>query len=59
MTASCTDGRAVLLGWTPAQGYAVDEVERHDAKVRFEGREGRVEVRLRCVGGEILAEVRQ
>ncbi|GGJ88447.1 hypothetical protein GCM10010123_17540 [Pilimelia anulata] len=58
VTAACAGGRPVLLGWTPAQGWAVDEVERHDAKVRFEGPGGRSEIRVRCAGGEVRAEIR-
>ncbi|GGK21879.1 hypothetical protein GCM10010124_12960 [Pilimelia terevasa] len=58
VTGACAGGRAVLVSWTPAQGYAVDEVERDEAKVRFEGPGGRSEVRLRCVGGVIRPELR-
>ncbi|HEX5742045.1 MAG TPA: hypothetical protein VFY17_10920 [Pilimelia sp.] len=59
VTASCPGGRPTLLTWTPAQGYAVDEVERADAKVRFDGPGGRAEVRIRCAGEQVRPEVRQ
>jgi hypothetical protein len=62
VTAGCTPAGAVLISWTPAQGYSV---ERHDAgpgehaEVRFraDGRShsghgnGDVRVRIQCVQG--------
>lgn len=59
VTASCAGGEPTLLSWTPAQGYAVDEVEREDAKVRFDGPGGRSEVRIRCAGDQVRPEIRQ
>ena len=65
--AGCTPAGAVLISWTPAQGYSV---ERHDsgpgeyAEVRFRADghgnsgsgNGEVRVRVRCVQGEPTAE---
>jgi hypothetical protein len=64
--AGCTPTGAVLLSWTPAQGYAVDRADPGPgeyAEVRFaSGRggsgegHGEVRVRVRCVAGVPVAE---
>ncbi|MEV4628410.1 septum formation initiator [Micromonospora sp. NPDC049523] len=57
------DGRTVsLVSWTPAQGYAVKQVDPGPddrAEVTFEGRAGRVEVRVSCPDGRPSASVKQ
>ncbi|WP_329102391.1 septum formation initiator [Micromonospora sp. NBC_01699] len=57
------DGRTVsLVLWTPAQGYAVKQVDPGPddrAEVTFEGRAGRVEVRVSCPAGRPDASVRE
>jgi serine/threonine-protein kinase len=53
--ASCAGGEVTLRSWSPAQGYAVDDVDpgpRHDAKVKFRPADGDdVEVRIVCSAG--------
>jgi hypothetical protein len=66
--AECTPAGAVLVSWTPAQGYAVERVERGPGEygeIRFSsGRgssgkgNGEIRVRVRCVGGVPVAEWR-
>ncbi len=49
--ASCAAGTVRLLAWSPAPGYAVDEVEAGpaaEAEVRFTGGGNRVQVAVTC-----------
>ena len=49
--ASCAAGTVRLLAWSPAPGYAVDEVEpgpAAEAEVRFTGGGTRVQVSVTC-----------
>lgn len=51
VVASCTAGTVRLLAWSPAPGYAVDEVEpgpAAEAEVRFAGGGTRVQVSVTC-----------
>ena len=54
-------GRAVVvISWTPAQGYRVDDVDleaRSDVDVRFEGEETDVKVKIRCADDRPVAEI--
>ncbi len=48
-----------LVSWSPAQGFAVDQVDpgpTDHASVRFEGGETRVDVDVRCNGNTPVAE---
>jgi hypothetical protein len=67
--AGCTPAGAVLISWTPAQGYSIERADPGPggeyAEVRFRsggGRSGKgngeVRVRVRCVGGVPVAEWR-
>lgn len=56
----CADGLATLVSWSPAQGFAVDQVDpgpTDHADVRFEGGETRVDVDVRCNGDTPDVEV--
>lgn len=59
--ARCTaEGLVEVLSATPKQGYQVesdDEVEDHPS-VKFSAGEDEIEVRLRCAGGTVSAEVK-
>ena len=65
--AGCTPAGAVLISWTPAQGYSIERADpgpgSEYAEVRFRsggGRSGKgngeVRVRVRCMGGVPVAE---
>jgi hypothetical protein len=66
--AGCTPAGAVLVSWTPAQGYSIERADAGPAEyaeVRFRsgrGNSGRgngeVRVRIRCVSGVPTAEWR-
>ncbi|GLW99246.1 hypothetical protein [Microtetraspora sp. NBRC 16547] len=52
--ASCDGGLASLLSWSPAQGYAADDVDRgpdREVKVEFESEADKVTVKITCSGG--------
>jgi hypothetical protein len=59
--ARCAPGGVEVVGYTPAQGYQVDSenegIDDHP-HVRFRAGKAEVEVRLRCVGGQIQPEIR-
>ncbi|MET9067970.1 hypothetical protein [Streptosporangium sandarakinum] len=61
VTAACDAGRALLLSWTPAPGYGVDDVERGPARtasVVFESDDRKTTVSLTCRSGTPVATVR-
>ncbi|WP_326824860.1 hypothetical protein [Streptosporangium sp. NBC_01756] len=61
VTAACDTGRALLLSWTPAPGYGVDEVERGPAptaSVVFESDDRKTTIKLTCPSGAPVATVR-
>ncbi|GII01488.1 hypothetical protein [Planobispora takensis] len=61
VAAACDAGRALLLSWTPAQGYGVEEVERGPAatvSVVFESDDRSAAVQVTCPSGTPVAEVR-
>lgn len=54
VVARCDGGLAVLRSWSPAQGYAVDDVDRgpaETASLEFESDTGKVKVRITCRSG--------
>jgi hypothetical protein len=57
VVASCSAGQAYLRSWSPAAGYAVDEVHRgpaSTAEIKFRatgGREDEVKMDVTCRGG--------
>lgn len=58
--AECAGREVVVISWTPAQGYRVDDVDleaRSDVEVRFEGEDTEVKVKIRCAGGRPVAEI--
>jgi hypothetical protein len=58
--AQCRSGDAYLVYWSPAPGYRVRDVERgprDDARVRFEGADHDVEMRVTCAGGQPQAAI--
>lgn len=61
VVARCTDGVPAVVSATPAQGFRVDAEEsgEHPDRVRFDGDEREVEVRLSCRDGRPVAEVRE
>lgn len=61
LVAACEADRAVLLSWSPAQGYGVDEVERGPApiaSVEFESDDRRSVVEVTCPYGTPSATIR-
>jgi hypothetical protein len=59
--ARCVPGGVEVVGTSPAQGYGVDSADEgvdDHPHVRFRSGDREVEVRLRCVGGEIQPEIR-
>jgi hypothetical protein len=60
--AECTGRDVVVVSWTPAQGYRVDDVDleaRRDVEVRFEGEDAEVRVKIRCADGWPVAEIEE
>jgi hypothetical protein len=60
--AECTGREVVIVSWTPAQGFRVDDVDveaRHDVEVRFEGEDTEVRVMIRCADGRPVAEIEE
>jgi hypothetical protein len=58
--AQCQGANAYLVYWSPAPGYHVRDVNRgprDEARVRFEGGEREVEMRITCAGGQPRAAV--
>ncbi|HET6685760.1 MAG TPA: hypothetical protein VFH02_04450 [Jiangellaceae bacterium] len=58
--AECAGREVVVISWTPAQGYRVDDVDleaRSDVDVRFEGEETDVKVKIRCADDRPVAEI--
>ncbi len=61
VTAACDADRVLLLSWTPAPGYGVDEVERGPAataSVVFESDDRTATVTLTCRAGTPTAAIR-
>jgi hypothetical protein len=59
--ARCTGGQAYLLSWSPRPGYRVDRAKQgpdDEVEVRFEGDEGRSELKISCRNGTPVAEIR-
>ncbi|MET1074007.1 MAG: hypothetical protein ABWY11_15280 [Umezawaea sp.] len=57
--ARCSGAGVEIVSANPGQGYqASTEAEADHPRVRFTGGRGRVEVRLRCVGGRIQPEIK-
>jgi hypothetical protein len=59
--AACPDGLAFLVSWTPSQGYGVKDARRGpggEVRVRFEGSDGRSEIRISCSQGIPVADIR-
>lgn len=59
--ASCPGGLAYLVSWSPTQGYGVERARQGPAdevEVRFEGSEGRSEIKVRCSGGVPVARTK-
>ncbi|BCL14555.1 septum formation initiator [Micromonospora sagamiensis] len=57
--AECGPDGVRLVSWAPAQDYRVGEADRgpdDDVEVSFVGPSGEHELKLRCVGGEPVAE---
>ncbi|MFC7343496.1 hypothetical protein [Saccharopolyspora griseoalba] len=53
-------GRAVLLSWSPAQGFRVDDVDdvpESEAELTFESRDATVDVSVSCTDGNPVAKV--
>lgn len=55
----CVDGRAQVVAATPAQGFRVDDPGEKPDEVTFESETLDVEVRLGCVDGAPVAQVRE
>ena len=58
--ARCSGGLALLVSWSPRPGYQVDRVKQgpdHEVEVRFEGDEGRSELKISCGAGKPVAAV--
>ncbi|MFC6082414.1 hypothetical protein [Sphaerisporangium aureirubrum] len=54
IVATCKDGVPSLVAWSPAQGYAIDDVEHepgHPATVKFESENNKVTAKVTCVRG--------
>ncbi|ACZ88205.1 hypothetical protein [Streptosporangium roseum] len=61
VTAACDSGQVLLLSWSPAPGYGVDEVERgpaSTASVVFESDDRKAAISLTCTSGKPAATVR-
>ncbi|MEV4618176.1 septum formation initiator [Asanoa sp. NPDC049573] len=53
--ALCVDGVATIKSYSPALGYAVDDLEQgagREAELKFRGPRGRFEIKIRCDGDE-------
>ncbi|MER5185499.1 hypothetical protein ABT009_45775 [Streptomyces sp. NPDC002896] len=60
--AECNGSTVRLLSWAPAQGFGVKRADRgpdEHAEVIFEGAGGKVEMRVRCTGGQPTASWKQ
>ncbi|MGV9779021.1 hypothetical protein [Streptosporangium sp. NPDC003464] len=61
VTGACDAGQALLLSWSPAPGYGVDEVERGPAaavSVVFESDDRKTAISLTCPSGKPSTTVR-
>ncbi|NMO54008.1 hypothetical protein HH310_22850 [Actinoplanes sp. TBRC 11911] len=59
--ARCTGTEAYLVSWSPRPGYSVERAEQgpdHEVEVRFEGDEGRSELKISCSNGTPVAETK-
>jgi hypothetical protein len=57
--AECDGTAARLVSWSPAQGFGTHEVEAGpagEAEVDFRGAAGRSKIKVRCAGGQPVAE---
>ncbi|GIF70640.1 hypothetical protein Asi02nite_01580 [Asanoa siamensis] len=55
VVAACRGDLVTLETWSPAQGYAVRDLEKgpdDDAEVEFEGSGGRFEIKVECRSGQ-------
>jgi len=60
--ARCDGGLAYLVSWSPRPGYQVDKVKQgpdDEVEVRFEGDEGRSELKISCGAGKPEAAVKE
>ncbi|HET6755416.1 MAG TPA: hypothetical protein VFH23_15870 [Jiangellaceae bacterium] len=60
--AQCSGRDIVVLSWTPAQGYRVEEIDqeaRHDVEVLFGSEDDEVKVAVRCEEGQPVADIEQ
>jgi hypothetical protein len=59
--ARCTGSEAYLVSWSPRPGYSVDRAKQgpdDEVEVRFEGDEGRSELKISCGNGTPVAETK-
>jgi serine/threonine-protein kinase len=59
--ARCTSDEAYLVSWSPRPGYGVKKVEQgpdQEVEVRFEGDDGRSELKVSCSNGSPVAETK-
>jgi hypothetical protein len=59
--ARCTGDVAYLLSWSPRPGYSVDRAKQgpdDEVEVRFEGDEGRSEMKISCSNGTPTADTK-
>jgi hypothetical protein len=59
--ARCTGSEAYLVSWSPRPGYSVDRAKQgpdDEVEVRFEGDEGRSELKISCSNGTPVAETK-
>jgi hypothetical protein len=60
VVAECRGTLAWLVSWAPAPGFGEHEVDRGpaaEAEVDFRGPAGRSKIKVRCAGGQPVAEV--
>ncbi len=60
--AACRGGLASLVSWSPTQGYRVERARQgpdNEVEVRFEGSDGRSEIKIRCAQGVPAAEIKE
>lgn len=59
VVAECDGTAARLVSWSPGQGFGTHEVEAGpagEAEVDFRGAAGRSKIKVRCAGGQPVAE---
>lgn len=60
--AACQGSLAYLVSWSPTQGYRVERARQgpdSEVEVRFEGTDGRSEIKIRCARGVPAAEIKE